>query len=60
MNKQDGIARVWLLIIITMIKVFSIIFLCALNIDVQKVILHKYKKDVKIPRILFRSSKNLN
>jgi len=53
MNKKKGIATYWLIVMITILKLFSIVFLCSLNIDLEKVLMGKYKKYVTIPPIVF-------
>jgi len=48
MKAKLGMTTYWLVIMITLLKVFSIIFLCSLSIDLEKLFMSKYKGYVKI------------
>jgi len=47
MNNPEGIAAFWLLIMLTALKLFSIIFLCSININVEKLAMFKQKEKTK-------------
>lgn len=48
MRAKLGMTTYWLVIMITLLKIFSIIFLCSLNIDLEKLFMSRYKGYVKI------------
>ena len=48
MKAKLGMTTYWLVIMITLLKIFSIIFLCSLSIDLEKLFMSKYKRHVRI------------
>lgn len=44
MNTKKGLATFWLIVMVTILKVFSIIFLCSLNVSLHKMLMRRYTK----------------
>ncbi|MFC1842609.1 hypothetical protein ACFLYU_03050 [Candidatus Dependentiae bacterium] len=53
MNKKQGIATYWLIVMITILKLFSIVFLCSLNIDIEKLLVSKYKGYIRTSPFIY-------
>ena len=52
MNKKQGMTTYWLIVMITLLKLFSIVFLCSLNVNLHKLLMGRYKRDIRIPLML--------
>jgi len=53
MNTKKSLATFWLIVLVTTLKIFSIIFLCSLNISLHSMLMRKYAQIGQSSPILF-------